>query len=97
MNSITADQGSNFHQKQSFVRNIHYYDTLKFRNSNNNDMIFKVFVRELLPVAPFSFEVESDWRGIHLNIKYKIKETIINFSSEPFNSPLAKQFGYNSS
>ena len=73
MNSIAADQGSIFHQKRSFVRNIHYYDTLKFRNLNNKAMTFKVFVvRELLPVAPFSFEAESDWRGIHLHIKYKI-------------------------
>ena len=59
-------------------------------------MILKVlFLRELLPVAQFSLEAESDWRGIHLHIKYKIKYTIINFSSEPFTSPLAKQFGYN--
>ena len=41
-------------------------------------MIFKVFVlRELLPVAPFSFKAESDWRGIHLHIKYKIQKAIV--------------------
>ena len=41
-------------------------------------MIIKVFVhRELLPVAPFSFEAESDWSGIHLHIKYKLQKAIV--------------------
>ena len=41
-------------------------------------MIIKVFVlRQLLPVAPFSFEAESDCRGIHLLIKYKVQKAIV--------------------
>ena len=89
MNSIAADHVSNINPWRCFVHNIHYYNTLKFSNLNNNAMIYKLFVlRVLLPVAPFSFEAESDWRGIHLYIKYKIKKTIINFSSMKHLIPL---------